>query len=202
MQVEMYEKRYFRCQSCGDGEFQVTNLWEYSFKNNNHESGKAGPWHCDRCGQGWHITYYRDGRLEIEKADIIKRVAVVLSQKIQIRDHQEPIYLIVSGIGYEKDTLQESHDHHQYHYESGTCPVNYFRSVIGIIVGDGKEYRADTDPHGIFNYEGFVDIGATTDDQLNNWFDEELNHKESALECVFDKMNKYKNESDSYAVEY
>lgn len=148
--VEVKTKRFIACPHCGEEDMCIEHLFDFS--PGVGDEHMAGPWHCEHCGHSFFIYTYRDGTVKIIEREEVSHPIFVL---LEIPPQKESIFLIVASDTYGRPVED---DHQRYFYEEHTCPVNYFRSVKEIKVGD------DDDPHGLALYRGWF-VAESKDDQ-------------------------------------
>lgn len=57
---------------------------------------------------------------------------------------------------YSKETLDSKYPGSYYHYNSGTCPMNWLQSLSKVITVDKETGVIDDDPHGLFRLVGVI----------------------------------------------
>jgi hypothetical protein len=145
MNVEIKTKRLFTCPNGCAHEFVV----EHILREENREPRTAGPWYCDDCGQGWRITYSRDG-IDVTAAqpDGKKHPQWVI---LELPPQSEPVRFKVRGQRF-SSTIDE--DRVRYFYEEHTCPTNWLRDVDEVSIGGSD------DPHGLWRLVSVYDAEA------------------------------------------
>lgn len=156
--MEIYSKRYFRCDCGGSGEeFSLEHLYQLYPPP---QVSTFGTWYCRKCGQGWKGTI-ADGVITVEKevGCFVKKRATLL----RLNPPQgEFVFVIVNASIFYRDgkqTYGDGDDGIHYLYEEHQCPINIFRNVDEVIVG------SDDDMHGLFDV---VAIGDRPYDRYND----------------------------------
>lgn len=114
-----------------------------------------GPWYCDKCGASIQGQTYTDGRTLVRPGKNRKEErAVLLRYSTPMAD---TFYLVVKGMRFHpSESEEEERKHDRYFYEEHTCPINYLRDTLGVILGSPGDW--DEDPHGLFEYVGSVPL--------------------------------------------
>lgn len=108
---------------------------------------KFGSWYCDQCGWATSFELFEDGKLKLQPENERKINTLVLLNFIGATVKDEPLFLVVDGMLFEKNG-QINTDTQAYYYDEHTCPYNYLRAEL--LCGD------DADPHGIFQHVATV----------------------------------------------
>ena len=106
-----------------------------------------GPWYCEHCRKAYNGKY-ENGELTIEKHNDKIFDTIVFLKK-------DNVILAVKGMNFKSHIEQDYDQNHgnRYFYEEHTCPTNYLKNTLMIIDTD----EDDDDPHGIFEYVGYID---------------------------------------------
>jgi hypothetical protein len=145
MKATLLTKRFVRCPHGCAHEFSVEHLSHY-------EDGRQfGPWFCDDCGRGWNFTKMPDG-FDVtgdKKRMVFGKVILVLPPQT------EPIYFTLDSSMQDRP-LVDREEGLQYLYEQHSCPVNWFRDMVEMQIGDNK------DPHGVLKFVRYFDVESPT----------------------------------------
>lgn len=165
--IEPQTERYFQCPICYSYKFNLehgfTSAKEY---NNIYTYDKT---FCKECGQGFKLIFYPDNAfmfLAIEKKE--NHIGIILSRDVSINGKIQTLYVCVTRsisptlVSSTLDLIQVHRDF-KYYYEQYICPDNYLTNS-NILIGH------DHDPHGLFKYEGFIDIDAKVETEIRDWF--------------------------------
>lgn len=151
------KRTYVACLVCAREVSTVDHLVEDAARLGRTVSW--GPWYCDHCGNSVRGEVRADGSVHVEEGRDQKEDRAVLLAYHAV-EGAEPVYLVVKGMRFVNPTKPTSEADEvsakRYYYEAGTCPVNYLRSTLGVILGLGED--ADADPHGLFAYVADVPI--------------------------------------------
>jgi hypothetical protein len=121
-------------------------------------------WYCDHCGHRYALKLTADGLVFTAKTIGKKDKALVLLRAGDVG-------LVVEGLCISDKPETSAHfedgtSHHAYHYNEGTCPINYMKDVKAVLDLKNK----DIDPHGIFQYVTTIpwnpDIEERNNDEL------------------------------------
>jgi hypothetical protein len=149
MVVQAKIKLHIPCPKCTDGGWTI-QYWD------RFNIGQNTTWTCEKCGNEVAITRISDTDFDTVPTGE-KRTPVTVTLR---SDTKPEIFLKLNTWKYahSQNYSQEDYEsHQQYFYDEHTCPTNWIREVVEIIVGE------DHDPHGIFQFVSIVD-GHLVDD--------------------------------------
>lgn len=133
--ITVETKRKINCPCCGHADSGVDHLM-------GHEGDRTfGPWYCDECGAAYSgvVKNGTDVFIQIEEKHRLDDTLVLL----ELPPQKETVYLVVKGMMFDGE-LNE--DDKRYHYDRHTCPTNYLKDSVALIIGN------DDDPHGLFRF--------------------------------------------------
>ncbi len=162
-EVKVKTKRFIDCPHCGEEDMCIEHLFDFQ---SGQEERMAGPWHCRHCGHSFFIYVRSDGTARIEEREEVSYPIFIL---LEIPPQEQSIFLKVASDSYGRPVED---DDQRYFYEEHTCPVNYFRSVKEIKVGD------DDDPHGLALYRGWFVAESKEDQHKARWLKDNGNEKQ------------------------
>ncbi len=147
--MSLITKRMLTCLACDDGRFEIEHLLGPGER-------QWGPWYCKDCGEGHRGVAGNDEvRIYELTGDRLDKPMVLL----KLEDLPGDVFLVVRGFyrarQHDGKPVPEGEpfvdDGQRYYYDEHTCPTNYMREVVEILVvtPDGQP---DSDPHGIFQY--------------------------------------------------
>ena len=105
----------------------------------------SGPWSCPACGVEFHMRVTPEGSVELRRTGNVSLRALHLLRRGD-EDSENALYLVVQGVSFQNEQGFDE-DTAAYHYNEGTCPVNYL-GVVEVVEGTTR------DPHGCFEYVG------------------------------------------------
>lgn len=148
VRVPIRTKRYFLCPSCMKHEFQIEHLFD---GQNELKVREIGPWQCDECDATWSVQVNLiDETIDVIQApqkswhnwDILEFVG----------RGNAVVRLVVPGLTFDRHhRLDDELERKRHYYEEHTCPINYLRSAVMVVLGDAARF-GDDDPHGLFRF--------------------------------------------------
>ena len=133
--ITMQTKHLINCPNCGHADSGVDHLM-------GQEGDRTfGPWYCGACGTAYEgvVKNGKDVLIKVSEGRRLDDTLVLL----QLPPQKESVYLVVKGMMFDGE-LNE--DGKRYHYDQHTCPTNYLKDSVALIIGN------DDDPHGLFRF--------------------------------------------------
>lgn len=128
------------CPHCGE----VAKRLDYLLAMAAKKPYGFGPWACDSCNHYYSGTLSTvDGKPSVITVKSDKSSSEEVYDLLVLPPQNKPVYLIVSTEDYGRKERDQS-----FYYNEHTCPTNWIKRVVGIVIGD------DPDPHGLFEFVG------------------------------------------------